>query len=211
MDTITNAPKGLLEFALVLSIIVGIAECFFGYRIFRVLLVILGFFAGVILGMTLAGSISGVTPVLVFIIALVCGIIGGLLMIPLFYVGMFLVGGMLGYLAAAAIAGVAGWQVNPWFFLFPALVMGILAVVLQRLIIILATATSGAWTIIISVYALIKGPAILAKSTDPWAISEAAGSGLFIGWIVLAVIGFIVQYSQGEPEKIEETSAASSE
>lgn len=199
MDTITNAPEGLLEVSLLLSVIVGLAECFFGYRMFRVLLVILGFFAGVILGMTLAGNISGVTPVLGFIIALVCGIVGGLLMIPLFYVGMFLVGGMLGYLAAVAIAGAAGWQVKPLFFLFAVLVTGILAVILQRLIIILATATTGAWAIVLAVFALIQGPAILAKSTDP----SSVGSGPFVGWVILAVMGIIAQYSQGEPEKIE--------
>jgi hypothetical protein len=206
-DSIVNAPKGAQQLAFCFMMLVGLAQCFAGYRILRVLLVILGFCAGAILGFALGVAIGGGALFAGAIGALVCGIIGGLLMIPLFLVGIFLLGGLMGYLAAGVIVGVAGWHIDPTFLLLPAIAGGILAVLFQKVIIVIATALSGAWTVVICIYALVRGPAVLSEFDHP----SSLGNGPLIGWLILSVLGIIAQFSWGEPDKAEKEAAPAEE
>ncbi len=81
-------------------------SCFFGYRIFRLLLPLLGFFVGLIVGAQVVASIFG-EGFLASIIGIVAGLVVGLLFGALAYVwwwlGVVLVFGGMGYALGAAI------------------------------------------------------------------------------------------------------------
>src|SRR5262245_58551831 len=83
--------------AAVVLLLVGIVSCFFGYRLFRIVLAIFGF----ILGALAASSLFGVSDTWMLLgAAVIGGLIGALILIAAYFVGVALVGAALG----AAIA-----------------------------------------------------------------------------------------------------------
>src|SRR3954464_12070813 len=134
--------------AAVVLVFGGLLSCFAGYRLFKFVLGIYGF----VLGAMLASSAMGVTNTTGMIVAsLVGGICGALLLMFAYFVGIALVGAGLGALVAHVGWSTVGKGGDP-----PALVVVLLsilgsiaAMVLQRYVIIVATAFGGAWTVIV--------------------------------------------------------------
>ncbi len=103
-DANLDLPHKYLNLVMGISVIVGLLKCFYGYRIFKVILALTGFTIGAVL----AGAIGyGITQEAgqAAMASLVGGLIGALLMVALHYLGVFLlgalVGGGLGYLLYA--------------------------------------------------------------------------------------------------------------
>src|SRR5258708_7767955 len=124
--------------AAVVLIIGGAIACFAGYRFFRTVLAIYGF----ILGALMASSMMGVGN---NVAALVGGLIGAVVLVLAYFVGIALVGAGLGALIAHEI----------WYWIKPgdppvlmviasALVGAVLAMVVQRYVIVVGTAFGGA-------------------------------------------------------------------
>src|SRR5688500_5723472 len=83
--------------AAIVLLLGGIVACFFGYRLFRIVLLIFGF----ILGSLAASSIFGMSDTMPMLIAaLVGGLIGALILRAAYFVGVALVGAGLGSLVA---------------------------------------------------------------------------------------------------------------
>src|SRR5688500_16359807 len=96
--------------AAVVLLLGGIVSCFFGYRLFRIVLAIFGF----ILGALAASSVFGVSdtgPMLAA--AIVGGVIGAVILTLAYFVGVVLVGAGLG--AAAANLLFAATDRDPHF------------------------------------------------------------------------------------------------
>src|SRR5262245_8594491 len=75
----------------------GIVGCFFGYRLFRLVLAIAGF----VIGALLASSVFGVSDTTAMIVAaLVGGLIGAGVLFAAYFVGVALIGAGLGAAAA---------------------------------------------------------------------------------------------------------------
>src|SRR5262249_27044624 len=93
-----------------LMIIAGLLTCFWGYRILKVSLGIIGFITGAFggwqIGLSLANSSTG--------IALGCALLGGLIGIVLcvwiYFFGVFLLGAAAGTVVAAACSSGIGHQ-----------------------------------------------------------------------------------------------------
>jgi hypothetical protein len=181
--------------ALVL-LIGGVVACFFGYRLFRIVLAIAGF----IVGSLAASSVFGVSdtgPMLVA--ALVGGLIGAAILIAAYFVGVALVGAGLG--AAAANLAFAATDQDPHFLVLVLFtILGAAgAMYLQRYFIIVGTAFGGAWTLIVGVMALVGNRTALAAAAanDVWVaypMNPAPGERWVpVAWIVLALIGTGVQ------------------
>ena len=183
--------------AAILLVLGGALSCFAGYRLFKIVLGIYGF----ILGALLASSMLGVTNTTGMIVAaLVGGICGALLLMFAYFIGIALVGAGLGALVAHV-----GWGYirsgDP-----PALVVILLSVfgsigamLLQRYVIIVATAFGGAWTVIVGTLAITgdRGAARAASAGDVWILypmTPAPGKGWVpIAWAVLGLVGTGVQ------------------
>jgi hypothetical protein len=183
--------------AAILLLLGGAVSCFAGYRLFKVVLGIYGF----ILGAMLASSTMGATNTTGMIVAaLAGGIVGALILVFAYFVGIALVGAGLGALVAHVGWGYAGSGDPPALVVILLSIAGAIgAMVLQRYVIIVATAFGGAWTMIVGGLAAAgdRGAARAASAGDVWILyptTTAQGQGWVpIAWVVLGVIGTSVQ------------------
>src|SRR5437870_3406038 len=138
--------------AAIALVIGGAIACFAGYRLFRVVLAIYGFIAGAMLGSSMMGSGNTIG---MMIAALFGGLIGAVVLFFAYFVGIALIGAGLG----ALVIHVAWAQVNtgdpPALIVLLFATLGtVAALVLQRYVIIVGTAFSGAWTILVGALTL---------------------------------------------------------
>ena len=130
----------------------GLLACFAGYRLFRFVLGMYGLILGAMVTTSWMGASSTWTLVLA---AAVGGLLGALLMIAAYFVGVGLIGAGL-----AALAVNLGWRAiggePPTLVLVIACVLGALgALSVVRYVVIAGTAIAGAWTLIVGVLALM--------------------------------------------------------
>jgi hypothetical protein len=183
--------------AAVLLVLGGVLACFAGYRLFRIVLAIYGFLFGAMFASSMMGA-ANTTGMIVA--ALGGGIVGALILTFAYFVGIALMGAGLG----ALIANV-GWNYvrpgdPPLVAIVVLAVLGaIAAMLLQRYVIIAATAFGGAWTMIVGGFAVAGGRSVVRTpaTTDVWILyptSPAPGNRWIpIAWIALGVIGTAIQ------------------
>jgi hypothetical protein len=183
--------------AALLLIFGGAVACFAGYRLFRIVLAIYGF----ILGASMASSIMGVSNAAGMIAAAVVGgIAGALILVFAYFIGIALVGAGLGALVAHVTSTYAGTGDPPALLVIGLAVLGAIgAMLLQRYVIIVATAFGGAWTMIVGALAMTgnRVAARTARPADVWVLYPMAPAPgqrwVPIVWIGLGLIGTAVQ------------------
>lgn len=182
--------------AAILLVLGGLLSCFAGYRVFRIVLGMYGF----IIGALLASSAMGTEQTLWMIgAAIVGGLIGALILVAAYFVGVALIGAGSG--AAAANLIWAGLGREPHLLIVVALsILGaIMALWLQRYVIIVATAFGGAWTAIVGALALTGDRVAVdaAARSDVWLVyplDPAPGQRwVIIVWLALGAAGLIAQ------------------
>src|SRR5687767_10752036 len=190
--------------AAIVLVIGGIVACFFGYRLFRIVLAIFGF----IVGAFTASSVFGVSDTGPMIVAaIVGGLIGAGILIAAYFLGVALVGAGLGAVTANLLFAATG-QDPHFLVLILFTVLGAAgAMYLQRYFIIVGTSFGGAWTLIVGAMALLGNPGALAAAAagDVWVaypMNPAPGQRwLPVAWIVLGLIGTGVQLGWTGGEK----------
>lgn len=200
-------PTAYMTPAAVVFVIGGLLACFAGFRLFRFVLGINGFILGAILTTSAVGSTSMWS---MAVAALVGGLIGAVVMIAAYFVGVAIVGAGVGAMAVH-LAWTPFHADPPWWAVVAAAVLGALgALSLTRYMIIVGTAFGGAWMLIVGVLALMgnKAATQAAREGSVWLIYPLdASSGqwkLWILWFALAVLGALVQVftkSQGKGKK----------
>ncbi len=124
----------------VISIVLGVVECYFGYKVFKLLMAITGFFVGCGLGGAIGTGLllqSGASGGIVVILALVGGVIGVLVAVKVYFLGVFLYGFAVGFLVVLIFGGstVSGAILG--------IIGGLLLVFFNRVLIIVSTAIAG--------------------------------------------------------------------
>jgi len=147
-----------IDILIVLGLMIwGAVICFLGYRIFRIVLAVVGFFVGAgIAGAIGLGLFPGETlPVIV--IGLLGGTVGAGLVIITYFVGIFLLGAaaavLIGTLASAQSAG----SLEPVIVAILAVIGGVIAIILQKPMIIVCTSFGGSWSIVSGISRLVEG------------------------------------------------------
>jgi hypothetical protein len=174
----------------------GVIACFFGYRLFRLVLAIFGF----ILGGLAASSVFGESTTTAMVAAAVLGgLAGALLLLAAYFVGVALVGAGLGALTANLIWTRIPGDPHPLVVIFFAIAGALLATWMQRYVIITSTAFGGAWTMILGAAAMRGNPAAMqaAAAGDLWVaypMNPAPGQE-WVPWAFIAVgiVGTLVQ------------------
>jgi hypothetical protein len=177
----------------------GLLACFAGYRFFRLTLGIFGFIVGALLTTSHMGPSSTVWALT--LAALVGGLVGGVLMVVAYFMGVGLIGAGL-----AALVLNVGWRLvggePPTLVLVVVCVIGALAVLsVVKFVVIAGTALAGSWTLIVGALALLGDPAAMraASAGDVWVFYPLdpmpARWWYTVLWIVLAGVGAIVQMS----------------
>jgi Domain of unknown function (DUF4203) len=174
----------------------GVIACFAGYRVFRIVLGIYGF----ILGALFASSAMGTEHTYWMVLAAVLGgIVGALILIAAYFVGVALLGAGIGALAASLIWASLGREPQAFVVILFAVVGALAALALQRYVIIGATAFGGAWTVMVGGLALAGNrlAADAAARNNVWLaypMHPAPGQQwVLFAWLALGILGAIVQ------------------
>lgn len=182
--------------AAIVLVLGGVVACFVGYRLFKVVLGVFGF----ILGALAASSVFGASETTGMVVAaLVGGLVGAVLMLAAYFVGVALVGAGAGALLANTIWTHIDGDPHPVIVILFSIAGALLATWLQRYVIILSTAFGGAWTILVGAMALAgnRRPLDAAASGDIWVaypLNPAPGARwLPWAWLALGVLGTAVQ------------------
>jgi hypothetical protein len=190
--------------AAIVLLLGGIVACFFGYRLFRIVLAIFGG----ILGALLASSIFGASDTGPMVLAAVIGgVFGAGVFFAAYFVGVAIVGAALG--AVLANLALSAGDRDPHFLvvIFASVFAAVVAIYLQRYFIIVGTGFGGAWTLIVGAMALIGDRTAMAAAAagDVWVaypLDPAPGQRWIpIVWIVLGLIGVGVQMGVTGGEK----------
>lgn len=173
----------------------GLISCFAGYRVFRLVLGIYGF----ILGALVASSIVGTEhTVWMIAAAFVGGLLGALVLIAAYFVGVALLGAGIGALLASLIWGALGREPGALVVILFAIAGALGALMLQRYVIIGATAFGGAWTIIVGGLALTGNRVAVdaASRSNVWLAYPNPAPGqrwVLLAWFVLGIAGTAAQ------------------
>lgn len=182
--------------AAILLLVGGLLACFFGYRLFRVVLGIYGFILGALVATSIAGNLE---PGWMILVALGGGVVGAVILILAYFIGVALVGASLGALLANVVWEQFGREPNALAVILFAVAGALGAIALQRLVIIVGTAFGGAWTALVGALVLVgdRVGARAAEARDVWLAyptNPAPGQRwVMIAALVLGCIGTAVQ------------------
>ena len=148
----------------------------------------------------IASSAMGTDQTLWMIVAAIGGgIIGALILILAYFVGVALLGAGIGAFVANMIWAAMGREPHVFIVILFAVSGALGALALQRYVIIGATAFGGAWTMIVGIMALVGGGATAEAATKngvwlAYPLDPAPGqTWIIIVWIALGFAGVIAQ------------------
>ena len=182
--------------AAILLVLGGLVTCFAGYRFFRTVLVLYGFVLGALIATSLMGA--GNTTQLV-VAAIAGGVVGGLILYLAYFVGVALVGAAFGAFVVHAIWSQVGNDPHPLVVILFSIAGAATAMVLQRYVIIIATAFGGAWTLLVGALALTGDSRALdaASTGNVWIVypfsPEPEQRWLVWAWLAVGMGGIFVQ------------------
>ncbi len=189
-------PAGTLLWALIV-ILLGLVVGFVGYRLFKSAITQYRFVNGAGIGIALANRLAEGNTLLLVIAALILGLIGAALIHFLYWVGVFAIGAVAGAVLAETVLAAFGQDAPLLLVIVVAIVVGIIALTLQRVVIVLATAFSGAWAVVSGVAALIRGqPVTLTGAFTPPDVGrlDTLSVVVLVAWLVLAIAGAVYQF-----------------
>jgi hypothetical protein len=180
------------DFLIAVGVVWGLAMCFAGYRLFKFMLGVTGFFVFGAIGALVLGVMIGSAEVGI-LLGLVCAVLGAFLMVKLYQLGVFLTGAMAGSIVGAILSSASSGEVVWGIVIFCGLVAGVLAVIFQKLVIVLSTAFEGSWTAISGI-AFFVGLGISPIAFGHSALAAGGALLVLLGWLALGIIGSVVQY-----------------
>jgi len=169
----------------------GLLYAFLGHRLLRLMIGLTGFLLAAASAAVLAGWLSRGHPWVMLGVAVAGGLCGAMALFFLYRVGVFAVGG---FAAAILLHGVLSGRPEawaPWAVLAGGIAGGLLALLLERPVMVLATAVIGGWAVAFSGAALLLGDALserLADGSDDWLPWALLGT-----WVACALLGAAFQ------------------
>lgn len=174
----------------------GLLSCFAGYRLFRFVLGIYGF----ILGASIATGVMGTGSTWALVVAaLAGGVLGAVLMVVAYFMGVGLIGAGLAALLLNLGWRFVGGEPPVWLLVVVCVVGAMAALSVVRFVVVFGTAIAGAWTLIVGVLALTGNPAAqrAASAGDVWILyplgPNPGGTWQIFAWFGLAIAGVVVQ------------------
>lgn len=178
----------------------GAVACFAGYRLFRFVLGMYGFFLGALVASSMVGTGAGWSVVLA---ALAGGALGALVMIAASFAGVALLGAGLGAFLVNLIWKPFGGDPHVAAVIVAAAVGGFAAMAVQRHVIIVGTAFGGAWTMLVGAAALMmgKGAKAAGAAESLWGVypntSGPDRMWIYVAWVAIALAGIFIQLKTG--------------
>jgi hypothetical protein len=185
--------------------VAGILICFWGYRLLKLTLGLLGFLAGACAGWQLGVYALEANTVMALVCALVGGLLGMALYLWLYFLGIFLLGATAGAIVAAAFYNGTAHHAQPPVVLAISVGFGVIALMAQKFMIVVCTAFSGAYLIAAGIWPFIAGAQNPSRIwLDPTHVGPSGSLGYTaLGiWLVLGIAGTSFQFRCG-PKKVE--------
>jgi len=186
------------QIAAPVAVIAGLLACFWGYRLLKVTLAIVGLLAGAAGGWEFGLSLAPGNTGIALACALICGLLGAILCVWLFFFGIFLLGASAGAIIAAGLFEGTGHQAPPLLLLVFAVIFGVLALVLQKFMIIVSTAFGGSYLITAGILHFVGAAPKAAPLWFDRVSSPSAGALGYVAlalWFVLGLLGIRFQYA----------------
>jgi hypothetical protein len=190
--------------AAIVLLVGGVVSCFFGYRLFRIVLALFGFIIGALAASSLMAASNSSA---MLIAAAVGGLIGAGILFAAYFVGVTLVGAGLGALGANLVFSALHHEPNVLVVVLCSIVGAAAAMSLQRWFIVVGTSFGGAWTILVGLLAVLgdKKAMAAAAAGDVWVVyplDPAPGQRWVLwAWAVLGLVGMAVQLGWTGGEK----------
>ena len=192
-----------IVFAAMLAVLLGVAFCFVGYRIFLVMLPIWGFFAGFWLGAQGVSLILGsgfLATLTGWVVGFALGLVGAVLSYAFYMVGVALVAGGIGAVLGTGLMRVIGMWPSLLGSLFGAVTAAVAIFLtlwyrVQKYVIIVLTAVVGADILLLSPLLLLGRVSLdeLRQSGNPVQPILQDSWWWAMVWLVLAVAGVVIQ------------------
>jgi Domain of unknown function (DUF4203) len=180
--------------ALALLILGGIIAWAAGYRLFRFVLTLFGFYIGALAASAVLGP--GDRTMLVFA-ALGGGAVGALILFFGYFVGVALVGAGTGALSVHMIWSRLGTDPHAFVVILAAVAGAAAAMALQRYVIIIATAFSGGWTMLWGAMHVIDSSGTIARRPQVWMVYPLDLSPgrrwIVAAWAAIGLLGVFIQ------------------
>lgn len=182
----------------VLLIVSGAVACVAGYRLFRLVLAVYGFIFGALMG----SAVMGVSNTIGMVGAAAAGgLVGALVMVMAWFVGVAMVGAALGAVLAHLVWGQVGSADPPAAAIVVVSVAGAVAsMILQRYVVIVGTAFGGAWTVLVGAITFMAARAGRRPAGDDvWILYPTSLAPeqrwLLAVWLAFGLLGTVVQLS----------------
>ncbi|RKP33665.1 hypothetical protein BJ085DRAFT_39907 [Dimargaris cristalligena] len=196
----------------ILLIIIGFMFCFFGRRLFKVVLFLAGF---CVLGLLVLLACFRIRPpredentraILYYVAAIIGGIIGGCISVCVWFIGLALIGGLGGFTLSVWLLSLkdGGLITSTWgrvLLMVLLIIAGMIAIFfLEKHVLIIATALWGAYAMMIGIDSFAKTgfreqlSAFFSGDTAAVYQTNAKVYAMIGSTIALALIGAIVQY-----------------
>lgn len=180
----------------ILLLVGGLLACFAGYRLFKVVLGVYGFILGALIG---SSAVGGDSTTWMLAAALIGGVLGALALILAYFAGVALVGGAAAALLLHLALAPFGREPHMLVVVAVGIAGAVVAMMLQRYVIVLTTAFGGAWTVLVAGLAL-SGEGIATRAAakgNVWIaypFNPAPGERWTLAaWVVLGIVGTLVQ------------------
>lgn len=212
--------ENTIAFAVLYGIIGGVS-CFYGYRLLRVMLALVGFAAGVLLALSFLDlfvveteadtlvsyartidELSAESSLVGLGVTLAVGIVAAILIQVFYRVGVFVLAG-----SGAAFITFALLSNNPdisgdlllFLILFAFGAVGVFALRIERAVLVLSTASAGALLLIVSGYMILdsNGTAPDQPFGDD-AVGVSVGVVLLFLWLIVAIAGAYKQFDDAD-------------
>ncbi len=196
------------------TILIGAAFCFGGFKWFMILLPVWGFITGFSMGAHGVSSVYGES-LLSMVVIIVAGAIVGLIFAVIAYlffpVAIILMGASLGYFVGWTVVTSLGFEPG----LIPALIGLIVAIVvallairfhLPKFVIIVSTSLLGSIAIIIGIMLLIGDISLQGGLQELAKYLIEASTAWTVLWIALGAVGFVVQLRRAKAYEMDSRS-----
>ena len=183
----------------ILAIAIGLAFCFYGFRLFLILLPIWGFFAGFLLGANGVTALFGdafLATATGWVVGFLLGLLFAVLSYLYYWIAVILLGGALGYQLTIGLLQWIGFSGEGWLAIILGLVVGAIFAVgffvlhMPAILVIVSTAISGA-------YATMAG-VVIGLGLIPVADLEGGvvgvHQGVELGWLSV-IIGIALAFA----------------
>ena len=172
----------------------GMITCFYGYRLFKIVLAITGFVTGGALAWTVLTA-AGYGQTVMIAGTFLVGFVGGIAMFSLFFAGVFFFGCSMGLLMAVVLLSAIGSELNVAVISIFALFNGLATLWFRKVLVVASTALTGAWSVLSGIAYFVGDLDLVGALAKPELLRTQGDLyyAVLALWLLLGISGIAIQ------------------